>query len=160
MIIELPFTSDAAQMFTIQLGGRKYQISAQYNDRNGVWTMDMTDPVVNTPIITGIALTLGNDSLLEPYNFNIGHILIIDTSNMGVDAGPDELGGRVKVYWLSTDEILPTDYSPYEFVYILYGISCHQANQSTSHNITIGRTLVGNWTRTIHRSTAGGITKL
>lgn len=104
MILELPITSDAAQTFVTQLGDVKYQFDVIYNDRSGVWTMTIAEFVSQAIVISGLPLVLGR-SLLEPYNFGIGELIVSDTSESSQDAGPDDMGTRVKVYWLSPDEV-------------------------------------------------------
>lgn len=105
MIVELPFSSDPAQDFTIQLGDTKFRIEAKYNDRSGIWTLDIYDAQTQALIIASMPIVIGQD-LLEPYNFGIGSILCVDTTGQGLDAGPDDLGDRVKVYWFSPDEVI------------------------------------------------------
>lgn len=105
MILELPVTSDAAQTFVTQLGDVKYQFDVIYNDRSSVWTMTITEFVSQAVIISGLPLVLGQP-LLEPYNFGIGELIVVDTSESSRDAGADDMGTRVKVYWLSPDEVL------------------------------------------------------
>lgn len=104
MIIELPITSDAAQTFVTQLGDVKYQFDVIYNDRSGIWTMTITEFVSQVVIISGLPIVLGQP-LLEPYNFGIGELLVSDTSESSTDAGADDMGTRVKVYWASEDEV-------------------------------------------------------
>lgn len=106
MIIELPFSSDPAQTFTTQLGDVKYFFEAKYNDRSGVWTVDIADAVSQATLVQSLPLVLGQD-LLEPYNFGMGSLLVVDTSGRGVEAGPEDLGDRIKVFWFSADEVLP-----------------------------------------------------
>lgn len=105
MIAELPLSNDAAQAFTCQLGEVKYYFEARINSRNGVWTLDMYDDATRAPIIQGMALVLGQD-LLAPYNFGIGSLVVIDNSAQGKEAGEEDLGARVAVYWVSPDEVL------------------------------------------------------
>ncbi len=105
MIAELPFSSDPAQKFTSQLGDAKYTIEAKYNDRSGVWTFDLYDGASQQLMVASVPMVLGQD-LLEPYNFGIGSILCVDANGTGIDAGPDDLGDRVKVYWFSADEVI------------------------------------------------------
>lgn len=103
MIGEIPFIS-AAQSVTVQLGGAKYQFKTRYNSRSGVWTFDLYDASQQL-MVASVPMVLGQD-LLEPYNFGIGRIICIDTSRQGIDAGQNDLGNRVKVYWFSEDEVL------------------------------------------------------
>ena len=97
MILELPLSSDPAQRFTTQLGAKKYDFDVKYNDRSGVWTMDMADNATKLAILSGIPLVLGQE-LLEPYNLTMGRMLVVDGTNQGKEAGTDDLGGRVKLY--------------------------------------------------------------
>lgn len=103
MILELPLSSDPAQRFTTQLGDKKYDFDVKYSDRSGVWTMDMADNANKAAILSGIPLVLGQQ-LLEPYNLSIGRMLVVDGTNQGKEAGSDDLGSRVKLYWFSPDE--------------------------------------------------------
>lgn len=105
MILEIPFSNDPSQSFVTQLDDKKYIFDARFNDRSGVWTMDITDDSSKLPLIQSVPLLLGAE-LLEPYNLGIGRMIVIDTSNRGVDAGFNDLGDRVKVYWVSNDEVL------------------------------------------------------
>ncbi len=104
MIIELPLSSDPAQTMVTQLGDVKYQIEVKYNDRSGVWTIDLGLATTGEVIAQSLPLVLGQD-LLEPYNFDMGSLLVVDTSGRHKEAGPDDLGDRVKVYWFSPDEV-------------------------------------------------------
>lgn len=106
MIIELPFSSDPAQTFVTQLGETKYLFDARYNDRSGVWTVDLYNDATKALIVASLPLVLGQD-LLEPYNFDMGSLLCVDTTTQGQEAGPEDLGSRVKVYWFSPDEVVP-----------------------------------------------------
>ena len=104
MILELPFSNDPAQVFTTQLDDAKYTFAAKYNDRSGVWTLDLYDGATQQLVAASLPLVLGQD-LLEPYNLGVGRLLCVDTSGQGRDAGPDDLGERIKVYWFSPDEV-------------------------------------------------------
>lgn len=104
MILEIPFTNDGAQQFVVQLGDRKFTFAANYNERSAAWVLDIFDPVTEAPIVTTIPLVIGAD-LLNPFNLNIGSLFANSEDSTGLDAGPDDLGTRVKVYWLSADEV-------------------------------------------------------
>lgn len=105
MILELPLSSDPAQVFSTQLGDVKYTIEAKYNDRSGIWTLDLYDGPTRNLIVASLPLVIGQD-ILEPYNFGIGSTLCVDGTGQGRDAGTDDLGERVKVYWISADEVV------------------------------------------------------
>lgn len=103
MIAELPFSSVPSRRFTTQLGDAEYTFETRFNDRSGVWTFDLYDGASQQLMVASVPMVLGQD-LLEPYNFGIGSILCVDANGTGIDAGPDDLGDRVKVYWFSADE--------------------------------------------------------
>jgi hypothetical protein len=103
-MIELPFTTDPSQSFDIQLGDAKYTIAATFSERTQVWSMDISDFETKDVIIQGVPLVLGT-FLLNPYNLGIGDFLVVDTAMTNQDAGADDLGDRVKVYWQSEDEL-------------------------------------------------------
>lgn len=105
MIAEIPFDSTPNRGFVSQLGDRKFLFETRFNDRSGVWTLDLSDNTTKEVLLQSVPLVLGCD-LLEPYNFGIGALLVQDTSNRGKDAGAEDLGERVKVYWLSPDELI------------------------------------------------------
>lgn len=107
MIIQLPVTSEPAQQFTILLGTQKWDLYVRYNDRGNFWTMDIMDDATQTSLITGMPLLLGCD-LLEPYNLDNGAMIAYDTTGSGADAGPDDLGDRVLIYWFSADQVAST----------------------------------------------------
>ena len=59
MILELPFSNDPAQVFTTQLGEAKYTFEAKYNDRSGVWTLDLYDASTQALIVASLPLVIG-----------------------------------------------------------------------------------------------------
>jgi hypothetical protein len=106
MIIALPLSSDPAQSFITQLGNEKYQFDVRWNDRSGVWTMDLTRDSDQAILLQGIPLVLGCD-ILSSYTLGIGRMLVVDETGTHTDASYNDLGSRVKVYWFSPDEVLP-----------------------------------------------------
>jgi hypothetical protein len=100
MILELPFTNDAAQIVVVQLGATKYQCEVRYNDRADIWALTMSDFATGAKLFDGVPLVLGGD-LLAPYNLGLGSIVVNDENATGLDAGPDDFGVRVKAYWIS-----------------------------------------------------------
>lgn len=103
MILQLPFTSDPAQIVTVQLNKVKYRMEVQYNERSEVWTLSIYRASDNAPLALGLALVLDVD-VLDPLNLNMGSIVAMDVTEAGTEAGPDDFGDRVKVYWFSEDE--------------------------------------------------------
>lgn len=100
MIQLLPFTSDTPQTLTVQLGSTKYDFALRWNERAAVWCMDITDTASQTLLVAGIPLVLGSD-ILSPYDLQMGSMVVVDGTGLGEDAGPDDLGVRVNVYWYS-----------------------------------------------------------
>lgn len=103
MILELKFTSDGARTMVTQLGATKYTLEVRYNERAGVWALTIGDAVAQTVLLDSLPLVLGVD-LLQPYNLGIGSIIVNDEDGNGLDAGPDDLGVRIKAYWISPDD--------------------------------------------------------
>lgn len=104
MIIQLPVTSDPGQDFVIQLGSAKWELYIRWNDRSGFWTMDITEYNSQTNIVSGVPLLLGCD-ILVPYSLGNGSLFAYDETGSGQDAGYDDLGSRINLYWFSQDEI-------------------------------------------------------
>lgn len=103
MIIELPVTNDPAQVFITALAGVKYRFEVKYNDRSGAWTMDIYRVSTGEPLIMGASLVLDTD-ILDPYYTIPGAIMALDLVTDKIEAGPDDMGSRVKVYWYSDEE--------------------------------------------------------
>lgn len=104
MIIQIPVTNDPAQDFVMQLGTSKWEFYVRYNDRGNFWTMDITDYNSQTLLVAGMPLVLGTD-LLSPYILENGSLIAYDTTGSSTDAGPDDLGQRVMLYWFSPDQV-------------------------------------------------------
>jgi hypothetical protein len=105
----VPFNSDPSNVFTTQLGdGVKYTFETRYNEgfsgEGGFWTFDLTRAIDSEKLLSGVPILLGQD-LIEPYALGIGSLIPVDEANTDVDAGPDDLGVRVNVYWFSADEL-------------------------------------------------------
>ena len=109
LMLLIPFTSDPANIFTVQLGdGNKYDFETRYNegygDVIGFWTFDLTRNLDGVRLVTGVKLLVSQD-LIEPYALGMGRIIAFDESNADVEAGADDLGDRVKVYWFAAGEL-------------------------------------------------------
>ena len=100
----LPFTSEPAQNVIVQLGDTKYEFDVLYNERSEQWVMSVKNFATQAVIIQSVPLVV-SQPLLDPYNFHLGNIMAFDETEQGKEAGPDDLGGRVKVYWFSEDEV-------------------------------------------------------
>lgn len=107
MILLLPMTPDNPQSFVTQLGNTNYRFELRWNSRSNVWTMDISNPVTQAPIISGIALVLGAD-LLAAYALGMGGVVVWDETGTGTEASLSSLGTSTNVYWISPDEF-PAD---------------------------------------------------
>ena len=105
MIAEIPLSSDESEDFISQLGDLKYRFQVKYNDRSGVWTLDLSEDSTGHFLFTSVPLLVGED-LLAPYNYAIGSLTVIDNSSQSKDATSEDLGTRVILYYVSADEIL------------------------------------------------------
>jgi len=96
----VPFKSDPSQSFNVQLGAGHFRIDARFNDRSQSWTFDLTRTSDQALLVAGVPLLLGQD-ILGPYSLGLGGLMAVDQSGALVDAGPDDLGDRITVTWLS-----------------------------------------------------------
>ena len=101
----LPFTSEPAYdvAFTLDEYGA-YTFGVRYNERAGYWTFDLTRDSDGAKLLSGVPLLVGGD-LLKPYGLGIGALVAADQNGLNQDAGPEDLGSRVIVGWLSPAEM-------------------------------------------------------
>lgn len=107
-MIQLPLTSDPCRTFTTVFGESRYRITTRWNERSQVWTMDIADGDTDAPLAAGMPIVLGAD-LLRSFAPNLGRMLAIDMAaapGYGTDAGPEDLGDRVRVVWLAPGEVI------------------------------------------------------
>lgn len=103
MITELPLGSEPSYTMTVQLGRIKYDFYVKFNSRSGVWTFDLAVSKTKETLLQSIPIVLGAD-LLAPYNFSIGRLVAVDSSNRNADATDADLGTRLKLFWFSPEE--------------------------------------------------------
>ncbi|TXG97754.1 MAG: hypothetical protein E6R08_06440 [Nevskiaceae bacterium] len=103
MMLEMPIEAVPAQVFAVQWGDFKARLDIQWNDRGQYFTATIYNDNTDEMIAAGLVLCLGVD-LLSPYNFELGSLLMVDTSNTGTEATVDNFGDQVKLYWFSEDE--------------------------------------------------------
>jgi hypothetical protein len=102
-MFEIPVSADAAQQFITQLGDAKYVFDLQWNDRSQQFSLTLSNDDTGQVYFEGHPVVLGTD-ILEPYNYGIGSMLAVDTSNTGREATLTDFGDRVKLYWFSEEE--------------------------------------------------------
>ena len=106
-MVKLPLTSDPLRTFTTIVDGARYQVTTRWNDRAGVWTMDIDDPTTGLNLVSGLPIVLGAD-LLASFAPQLGSMIAVDSNadaGLGTDAGVDDLGTRVQVLWFSLGEV-------------------------------------------------------
>ena len=101
-MVIIPFTPEK-ESFTCQLGDFFFRIRSLFNDRSAVWHFDLSDATTSETLCYQIPILIGLD-MLEPLNLGIGAMIAVDTSGADLDAGPDDLGTRVIVFYYSPEE--------------------------------------------------------
>jgi hypothetical protein len=111
---EIPFTpSNPFDEFDTQLGSETCRLVQRWNpedsDGRGAWYLDVLT-LEDQPIAHGIKIVLGVPlgRRVQHAIFQNGAIVAIDTSKQGRDATLDDLGTRVRVFYLPTFEIIST----------------------------------------------------
>jgi hypothetical protein len=101
----VPFTPEEYdQQLIVKLGDDTYVFDARWNERGKIWTFDLSRDSDQVQLLAGVPLLAGQD-VLSPYALGIGALLVTDLSQKNTDPGPDDLGDRVLVSWLSNDEL-------------------------------------------------------
>lgn len=111
MIVELPVTNFPAQSFVTQLGLAKLRVDLQWNDRTQQFSMTLVNDETEQIYVQGVPLVLGTE-FLEPYNYDIGAMLLVDTSKQGKEATLEDFGVRTKLYWFDEEEVANAINSP------------------------------------------------
>ena len=102
----IPLTSDPSQTFSIDLEGNTYNFRVVYNQRNEMWTFDLSD-VDENPILAGIPILIG-PNLLQQFTLDLGSLIVWDNEDQLVDsttANDDDLGTRVILVHYTPDEV-------------------------------------------------------
>jgi hypothetical protein len=110
MILEIPIEPDVPhQRFSVPLEGRAYLFEVQWNGRTEGWFMDVFD-AEESIIVRGLALVLGTviGAQCADDRFPPGLFFMSDTARTGLDANVDDLGARVKLYYVEDVDSLAT----------------------------------------------------
>jgi hypothetical protein len=110
-IQQIPFKqSGGNQGFSTVIDSIVYFMNFYWNDREaggGAWYFDVLD-ANRTPIRTGLKIAtgafLGNTTQAAP--FTTGVFAAIDTSGANRDAGYDDLGSRVQLFYIPVGDLL------------------------------------------------------
>ncbi len=99
MPVRIPFQpSENNYRMRLSLSQQPYLFDVHWNSRDAAWYFDIRADD-ETPILLGIkavlAATIGKRST---HDFFKAHLLtLVDTSGLGIDAGFDDLGGRIQL---------------------------------------------------------------
>lgn len=114
-MITIPLPTDEADSFTqrTRLDGVDYTFRYSHNSRSDSWTLDIAaiggpdqEPI---PIVTGAKIFIGNDLLRYADHELKPPGVLLALSSDGTRRAPtqDELGTRVRLYYLTPGETFP-----------------------------------------------------
>jgi hypothetical protein len=106
LILELPLSSDPSQVLTTVLNGVEYDLAVKWGDIARKWTLDLTRAADQVVLATGLSLVLGVNILGFRGLDDIGMMMLVATSDPDDDPtdADDDLGGRVKLYFMTPEE--------------------------------------------------------
>ncbi len=94
---EIPLSPNP-QRVTVDLNGREVLATFRWKETHeGGWTVDITDPATNAPLIHGLPLVAGVD-LLEPYKYLGIPCRLFLGGDGQKEATRENLGKDVKLY--------------------------------------------------------------
>lgn len=105
-MIEIPLRNDLANFeFTIDLEDSTYRFSFLWNERTQLWSFSISE-IDGTPIICGIPVFVEYQVLQRFKDIRLppGFISFYDTSGKHLNPGRDDLGDRVKMIYILSDE--------------------------------------------------------
>jgi hypothetical protein len=90
----------------VQLASVSFELSFRWNARAAAWIFSMKQSGTSEDIVTGIPVrTNGYLYRFLRSGMPLGMFYVLDTSGAGEDPGRDELGGRVRIYFLEAGEL-------------------------------------------------------
>ena len=106
MVNEIPLTSEFANFqFQTTLELQVYGFSFAWNSRYERWSMSLFDGN-DTPLVQGIVVMSG-PIILSQYVYEgmpPGKIVFVDTSGEDIDPGRNDLGDRVRMFYITSDD--------------------------------------------------------
>lgn len=88
------------------IGGRQFIFDVRWNTRSEAWYVDILLED-ETPLAHGLKIVLGANlgrRIVDTSRF-LGMLSVVDTSGEGRDAGLDDLGTRVQVWFFGLEEL-------------------------------------------------------
>lgn len=110
MFLTIPTKTDGTQAYsvTVPLEGVAFGFFFSWNARGSYWAVSVSDAAGN-PLVRRIAragsVFFARHRALNPNAFPAGDIFVKDTSGQDLDPGLTDLGGRVQLVYLTSDEI-------------------------------------------------------
>jgi len=101
-MIEIPLTSEAEQIFTIELNSVVFSFRVIYNTRLGIWSADISSG--GNELVNGVALVTGLD-IMAPYNIGLTNLYVINIAVNNAEANSSNLGTDVRLYQLTDEEV-------------------------------------------------------
>lgn len=98
---------DPLQVLSVPLDGVTYVLRARWNTIESAWYLDAWERDGTTPIAFGVKLVQGV-RLGSTYNhvlFTAG-LFMLDLADSGIEAGLDDLGRRVLLVHMTTDDAI------------------------------------------------------
>lgn len=107
MPVVIPNRTDVPKYtLEVALDNVTFRLGFHWNDRAGAWFMSIAD-VNGTPLLSGRRVVVGfplisrfRDPRLPAGDFNA-----VDTSGQKLEAGPNDLGDRVRLLYFSRSEL-------------------------------------------------------
>lgn len=105
-MVIIPFSGIPKEDVDFNLNGLEVTLQARYSDVADCWGLTILDRTFDPPrpILEGVTLVTGVD-VLHPFAIGLGGLACVSTDGSGVDPGQGELGQRVKVVYLTPDEV-------------------------------------------------------
>jgi hypothetical protein len=93
--------------FICALDQSDYALTFRWSDRGSAWYMDITDTAGDL-LLSGVRLSLGVGLLsrFSDYRLPAGEFITLDTSGQGVEAGRQDLGSRVRLYYVENEDLV------------------------------------------------------
>lgn len=108
MILKLPVLQEGPLFgFSVELEGVNYGFTFRWNERSSQWSMDVADGDGNL-LVAGIRVVVDVPMLLRYRSIPRlppGDIVAVDSTDQSRDPDFEDLGRRVEVFYISSDEI-------------------------------------------------------
>lgn len=108
MILEIPVNSEfSSYEFQTTLELTVYSFRFKWNARMERWSMSIYNDV-GEPLVEGIPVFAG-PLVMEQYVYDglpPGIIVFVDSTGENIDPGRNDLGDRVRMFYITSDELL------------------------------------------------------